>query len=390
MAVTIHQEPKTYNPSGNPLMWVFSSDQTAQSNFSYLIEVYVNGNLIERNKVFPESGIYARWNGTAVAEKYCSLPVRPNAAQGDASNHEQMYIKVIELYGAPPIEQADATSTTIKMWKAKLNDTRFFEWQTNFDEYVLTSGTAAIKFLTWWPRTQKYYCGLTQQVRLMLITDDGCDKIEIRLHDAIDDTVASVIIPVNPHRVTVFDLSPVFLIANTVLTQSDFDNCVYWTGRAYHTISGDESETFRIDKENRCQESTAQRIHFMNTLGGLDSANFNLHSKTSGNLKRHGYEKDFGALVGSSYSFTPDLGRSIDYQVERNGNLQINTDWIGELEQQWMVDQLYISTLIYLELAAFSRVKIMGNSFKYKYTKADTQYRESLKLFVERFTSVSV
>ena len=56
MALTIHDTPVNYTPSGNPVVWTFSSDQTAQANFSYLVEVYVGGTLRGRQQIFTGNG----------------------------------------------------------------------------------------------------------------------------------------------------------------------------------------------------------------------------------------------------------------------------------------------------------------------------------------------
>jgi len=39
MAVTIYDEPQLIAPAGNPLVFTFSSDQTAQPNFSFVVEL---------------------------------------------------------------------------------------------------------------------------------------------------------------------------------------------------------------------------------------------------------------------------------------------------------------------------------------------------------------
>jgi hypothetical protein len=52
MAVTIYDEPQLIAPAGNPLVFTFSSNQTAQDNFSFIVELYINSSLHSTHQVF--------------------------------------------------------------------------------------------------------------------------------------------------------------------------------------------------------------------------------------------------------------------------------------------------------------------------------------------------
>jgi len=71
MAVTIEQEPQDYSQSGQFMVWTFSSNQTGQANFSYILEVYIAGNLVYTAKVLPTTGIYGFFDASEVAERIC-------------------------------------------------------------------------------------------------------------------------------------------------------------------------------------------------------------------------------------------------------------------------------------------------------------------------------
>ena len=59
MAVTINSSPQLFTPSDNPIIWSFSSNATANTNFSYLVEVYVRGSLTGTHQIYPAVGIYS-------------------------------------------------------------------------------------------------------------------------------------------------------------------------------------------------------------------------------------------------------------------------------------------------------------------------------------------
>ena len=125
MSVTIHNTPQLFTPSDNPVTWTFSSDQTAQPNFSFLVEVYVNNALQAIEKVFPENGIYAHFDASAYASNACNTPIIAADLMGDASNNALIKIKVIEFYGDPPAEEAELESANVTVWKARLDDDDF-------------------------------------------------------------------------------------------------------------------------------------------------------------------------------------------------------------------------------------------------------------------------
>ena len=120
MAITIHDTPQTYTPSDNPVVWTFSSNQTAQNNFAYLVDVYINDTLVaESELIFPEDGIYARFDATNFASNNCDQPsLITGALVGNADNYCQVKIRVWEYYGTTPTKQASQTTSNIYAWKA--------------------------------------------------------------------------------------------------------------------------------------------------------------------------------------------------------------------------------------------------------------------------------
>ena len=101
MAVTINNTPQAFTPSDNPVWFTFSSDQTAETNFSFLVEVYINDTLVANELIFPDSGINARFNAQSYASNACNSPQVVDQIFTDALNYAQVKIKVIERYGDP-------------------------------------------------------------------------------------------------------------------------------------------------------------------------------------------------------------------------------------------------------------------------------------------------
>jgi hypothetical protein len=63
-------------------------------------------------------------------------------------------------------------------------------------------------------------------------------------------------------------------------------------------------------------------------------------------------------------------------------NLRINSDWIKEDVQQWLVESLYSSPLVYMEVSqgVFEPVKITGTSYEKKQRVKHTLIQETINI----------
>jgi hypothetical protein len=115
MAVTINNSPTTYTPSDNPIIWRFSSDETAQPNFRFIVEVYVNTLIYSTHDVFVERSNYAHFDASQVAQQVCEF-VKPSMTEIAEENKiwQVMSIRVREYYGTPLSFGASATSADRK------------------------------------------------------------------------------------------------------------------------------------------------------------------------------------------------------------------------------------------------------------------------------------
>jgi hypothetical protein len=64
MAISFFQEPQLFTPATNPIIWVFSSDQTGQANFSYKVELIINGALFGTYELYPMFDTYAKFDAS--------------------------------------------------------------------------------------------------------------------------------------------------------------------------------------------------------------------------------------------------------------------------------------------------------------------------------------
>lgn len=387
MAVTIHDTPQDYTPSDNPVTWTFSSDMTAEDNFYFEIGVFINDVLIKEEQIFPESGIYGKYDASAWANNACNAPAISNSLSADAANYAQVKIRVRERYGDPPVDQAEQTTANITVWKARLRDDDFVSFV--YTDYTTVGPSIGKQWLTNYPTSENQKVGLQEQVRLMAINNLTDLNITISLYDSSDVLIASdSFIDGAANRITIYDFSPQTIIANTTITSGNFDSAAYYV----ITEATPRYADYRFDINTDCQYSTYKRLHFLSQIGTIEAFSFNLISRESGAVSSSSYQRSWGEWNGSSFEYAYTQGRDIDFAKTVEKSMVIESDWLFEEIQHWMVENLYASPLVYLEASAteLQRRKITNTSWMKKIQENDQLFRELVTLKLPTLNSMTV
>ena len=262
MAITITQQPQFFQPACNPYVWVFESTQTAQPNFSFIVELYVDFVLVSTHQVFNESLNYAKFD--ASGDLRCLL-TSEMVTTGALLNFTDpaigfVQIKVYEKYGTPAtIQPTPAQSQISRAWNSSLRHPDFITYN-HYDFMVsrINPNSGNILFLTDFPRARKYFVGLNESAFLSFLNRGGSatTNFELNLYDITNTLIASDTIAVAlALNMGVLDVSPNNLIANTTVTLANFNASAYYTIRVQATdipalFSGySEIFTFWIDTE---------------------------------------------------------------------------------------------------------------------------------------------
>ena len=388
MAVTIHKSPQSFTPSDNPVVWVFSSNQTAQANFSYLVEVYINGNLDSQNgPIFPTSGINAWFDAHEITSRSVNKPVITDEPIDDAENYCNVYIKVIERYGSPVASYASATSSTVKVWKAKLSNLDFEAYDAT--EYVMT-GAADVLFVTQFPSSINPKIRVDETHRLMLLTNsDPITDVEYNLYDIdgniiVTDSVTGTF--TNP--ISIINVSPAVIIAETAITLAEFEEAAYYNVLVYPTTAN--PVMYRIDMNTAKRFSTGKRLHALARFGGVEGFSFDLISRDSSAVASESYQKKFGYIDGQDFIFDTNDGTDIDIAKVETQKLSVESDWLTQLEQHWLVKNFYLSPAVYIENSngTLRRVRITNTAFAPGIQENDMLISEKVDLVIGQETSM--
>ena len=384
MAITIHDQPQLIAPASNPLVFTFSSTETAQDNFSFIVEVFVDSTMILTQQVFRQFNALSRIDVSGAIETYIRNTIPTTNLELDATDSMVTYaIIVYEKYGDPAIIQASSTSTTLKAFNGSLE---YEDW-INFDYAIYDPNqTQDAFFLTFFPLTSKRLVGMDENFYLAFFEQTAvasCD-LNIYLLDISGNTIATDFITLTTTDFYILNVGPQVIIDNTSITQIDFDTCY-----RYEISVSVQGVSFvgpiNIYMDLACQRYEPYRLHWLNKLGCWDSFTFGLVSTNTATLDSFDYERDPGVWSGNSYTYPLYSGQKINYTKRKNKQLSLNSDFITPEIQNWLVTSLYDSPVVYLERdngTDFEIVKVSNKNYKLKTRRTDGLLQE--EILIER------
>lgn len=381
MAITIYDEPQLIAPDGNPLVFTFSSDQTAQPNFSFIVEVYIDGQLRLTQEVFRQFNTLGRIDVCEAVQSVVANPEITTAIEYNATNSMvEYYIKVYEKYGSTPTIQDDDTSATLLAFNGALE---YREWVNfNYDDYDPWQTNFA-KFLTYFPRSKRALCGMEENFYLGYFEQTGAQTatLVVNLFDISGNNIAFGSYNITESEFVILNVGPQVIIDNTAITQVDFDDCYYYT--VYVELTDIATETFTIYMDLDCKRYDTYRLHWLNKLGSFDSFTFSLVSTEAANVQSYGYQRDPGVWDGTSYTYPLYAGQAINFAKTKTETLTLNSDWINQDIQQWLVKSLYDSPLVYLERengTEFEPVKVTNSNYTLRQRRRDGLIQETVNI----------
>lgn len=381
MAITIYDEPQLIAPAGNPLVFTFSSNQTAQPNFSFIVELYVDSQLRLTQEVFRQFNTLGRIDVCEAVQSVVANPEITTAIEYNATNSMvEYYIKVYEKYGSTPTIQDDDTSATLLAFNGALE---YREWVNfNYDDYDPWQTNFA-KFLTYFPRSKRALCGMEENFYLGYFEQTGAQTatLVVNLFDISGNNIAFGSYNITESEFVILNVGPQVIIDNTAINQVDFDDCYYYT--VYVELTDIATETFTIYMDLDCKRYDTYRLHWLNKLGSFDSFTFSLVSTEAANVQSYGYQRDPGVWDGTSYTYPLYAGQAINFAKTKTETLTLNSDWINQDIQQWLVKSLYDSPLVYLERengTEFEPVKVTNSNYTLRQRRRDGLIQETVNI----------
>ncbi len=360
MAITFESEPNNYNPSGNPITYVFSSDQTGQANFSFKVETILNGSVVSEDRVFVEVSNRAHFDCSPVV---INLLQKPRLTTDLETNMDTIYtlqLRVTELYGDPVAEEATLTSATQYTIAASLpND----DWKTFTFNYLNN------KWLTDVPNnTFKVIEG--QDVIASILTN-ASQSFTINFYDSSEAILDTYVSPATFYRLRQLNLSDNNLLV--IYGGSSFDDVASFDVQ----VGGSEVLTF-IYVEQECYN--IHSLVWLNKYGTFDQypIEHNVTEKTS--IESRSFKKKYGSWVGDNYLYDFNNAGDTDFEKTMTDNGSLVTNYMNDVTQNWFVSA-YESPQAYLydTNGLQYRLRITGSSYTKKKGRFDDLIMEELE-----------
>jgi hypothetical protein len=353
MAITIRREPTSFDPVCNPIEWVFESDETAQPNFSFIIELYIDGSLHSTHEVYTESGNVGKFNAQSILRSAIlnNQFTRVDLDIDTLVNYE-VYINVYEKYGTPPVTDLGSVEESGHGYfiNGAFRQSKWIDW--DYQDYSIGPGGKTNLFLTDFPRNRKDMLSVTESKFLSIINadDTACDA-DVVLYDITGSVVASATWNTGLWKVPMLQIGPDVLIPATSLTSANFSNTYKYTVKITRlTAPIKTSETYTLYMDHGCDRYTRRRLHWLNKYGAWDSFTFTLVSDDSSDVTINNYQRDSGIWDGTYHPYLLRTGSQMTMSKYSTDKLVLNSDWIHEDVQQWLVRELYESPRVYLQL----------------------------------------
>jgi hypothetical protein len=373
MAVTIIQEPQDWSTSDNPLRVTFSSSATANANFSFIVQTFLDNVQIAEDRVFIERGTSAHYDASTVVKNVIQKPTRSTTIYSEGNYSNEVYIKVIENYGTPAIDHLNAVTTTVNVFKSCLSDKAW----TLYDN----TDWVELKFLTNYPRSKRMYQLFEQDFYLNIITNGTASELLINVYNSAGTLLDFYAGNVQSYLISQLNLN------TTLLTGAGLN----LTGASYYTVVVEGSEMLTIEFiTDYCNNPNT--LQWLNEFGAYDSFVFAHNIEKSGDVKDSTYGKQFGEWVNTSFDYNLKDSGTIRVATKQKDKGIIYTDWITELQQVWLCE-LYKSPRHYLiDVTGYvDYVRITSNSFTFKQQRFEDLINESVSFdYINEHNSISL
>ena len=369
MAITINANPKDFAPIYNKMEYLISSTNTAEPNFAYLVDIYINGSVTKtvrlRIPVRP-SDSKGKVDIHRVLESALTSNVgSPTGTAGtyEAANSSLSYIvKFGEEYGTTLTQYPDLTTdSSRKAFNASLEKRPFINWDVT--EYEMDGITK--KFLTNMPDNNKvsidshgwlYFKEETVLSIYTVVTYNSSGTLISSFK--IDATATSgdiQFIPSSPASLNNIDNANITLGAQPIIdsTVASYKICLGLVS----PLSVSETRTFQIEESCKYNSNT---LIFQNNLGAFDSFTFYKGDMSTTDIERKDMKVNVDNVVSNDIVYSMNEREKVTYYTKKSETIKLMSDWITEEESNWLLE-LISSPEIYLqegnELTAVAKIK---------------------------------
>jgi hypothetical protein len=377
MAVTILDTPATYSTFNDDLWFVTSSTNSGTTNFKFVYDILVNGNLVSRTKSFPDVSGYGIFNSAPIIRAFNSNYFEPSGSSILIESNDKLKISYVlevreEVSGSINV-LADASGAyngynyTIPLFadEFKIDTLNLISYEdalltTSFSDNLLTERGEITEieygdnfFISYWKKTGGTYIAKVD------VINEG---------NTIGTSVSGVITLSGEFNMFNLNASNVNSWAGSTIINSN----TY--GYDFYIFNATNSRKIKL--RQKCNSKyQSYNLHFLNRVGGYDTMKFGLVNKRNSEYEKSYFRRNEWQLTGSQMSKVDSYNRynesNINYNIQHKNTYHLISDWVSGQDYEWLA-QLISSPIVYMEVqGAYFPVTIVNNTYNYKLEISD-------------------
>lgn len=342
MAVTINYEPSGYPSAHNPMFIELASGNSAETDFKYVFDIYVNSAFVTRQKVFPDptddkgyldiSRIVGNYLDVAVNAVTVGSPTPVLLGLGE------FYVNFYGIYGeefSGTPYAANVTGTTYRAfnWSKSRTQRKILNTQGASPVYFKTLEDYKSYFLTNRPQNTKVYDD--QPLIITYWTDLALTLKTLKIINETPSSETTIVAGQGFEYPYVMDIG-----------QSYNQDTERFSIKSYTFLDStvEASILFLPVCQPRYEPVT---LMFLNRLGGFDSYTFGLNSVVSVDVERKGFGQNpyvgRSDLIGGGFVRETQKTFAVSYKTK----WKLTGDSLTKDEYTWL-EELITSPLIYV------------------------------------------
>lgn len=396
MAITIVDTPAQYSSMHDDLWFVSSSTNAGTTNFKFVYDVIVNGNLVARSKVFPSpSGSYGVFNASPIVRAYATNYFEPSGNSILVASNNKLKVDYTLQIG----EEVSGVVTTNL---ASGNYSAYNFYPPLFADMIAVKNDIPLVLSSYYDNL------LIQNFTDDWLTERDTDEITIEFGDNFyasyfrktGGTYSANLEILNPNGTIAQTITNVISLSgefNLFNLQSGHLNT--WAGSNVITdqtygynfyLTRGAAVSRKLKFRQRCYPKYRQiNLHFLNRLGGFDTMKFALVNRRKSEFQRSTYRRNDWQLVGSQMSNVDSYNRynetALNYAIQHKDRFSLKSDYVTEQDYTWL-GQLVASSICYIEvLGAYFPVIISESNYEYKVQNADKLFNFEIDIEVSKY-----
>lgn len=362
MAVTLYGTNDGYPSLHDELYYVATSTNATTSNFKYIFDIRIGGNLVSRLRIYPDpttdKGIANVGN---IVRNYWNSYFKPNATPSLISyNGNDNYVEyTIEVgednNGVVTPNLASGTFKAYNFVPPIFRDFAVSWYSQNVNRYMTNRDL-----------TQLTYNGSESLFISFARLTSG--SYTITVNNGITNATATETF----NTFTLLDLSPT-AINNRLGSSFITDATQRWTV----TINGFTAVVNRV-----CDQHKKVLLHFLNDFGGYDTFAFRLVNREVRDMERKQYkQREWGLNGNYMQQYNGNnimIGGNTQFAINQTVRFTLNSDYVNEQDFTWL-RELISSPEVYMQQGGYYFPAIVTqNNWTEKIRRSDKLFNFSI------------